>query len=192
MTVRESLLALLDQGPSYGYQLRVEYLQRTGSGRPLNVGQVYTTLDRLERDGMVESFREKGAGHVRYTITEAGRAEVRRWLKAPLLPLRDEFALKVALAMSLPGVDAEALIRAQRAALRVSIDRPEAGSFAERLIARSEELRVGADLEFLAHCERLLEQAAPYPPGGETPKRGRPKTRPAAEPAQPAAPAASA
>ncbi|MGY3263154.1 PadR family transcriptional regulator [Frigoribacterium sp. 2355] len=54
MTVRLGLLAILDQGPGYGYQLRSEFDRRTGSTWPLNVGQVYSTLDRLDRDGLVE------------------------------------------------------------------------------------------------------------------------------------------
>ena len=48
MTVRQSLLAILDQGPCYGYQLRAEFDRRTGSTWPLNVGQIYNTLDRLK------------------------------------------------------------------------------------------------------------------------------------------------
>jgi DNA-binding PadR family transcriptional regulator len=174
MTVRESLLAILDHGPSYGYQLRIEFVRRTGGARPLNVGQVYTTLDRLERDGLVESSRVRGAGHVEYTITPKGRDEVRRWLKAPLLPSRDEFAMKLALALTLPGVDPRPLIAAQRSALRVSIDRPEPKSFSGRLIAKSEELRVEADLRWLEHCESMLDAAESFPPDPDTPKRGRP------------------
>ena len=49
MSVRQSLLAILDQGSCYGYQLRTEYERRTGAPT-LNVGQIYTTLERLERD----------------------------------------------------------------------------------------------------------------------------------------------
>jgi DNA-binding PadR family transcriptional regulator len=160
MSVRESLLAILDQGPNYGYQLRIEYVRRTGTARALNVGQVYTTLDRLERDGLVESRRVQGAGHVEYAITPSGSAEVKRWLKSAELPTRDEFALKLALAMTLPGVDPTAMIAAQRSALRVSIDRPEPKTLSGKLVARSEELRVAADLEFLDHCEQLIGRPA--------------------------------
>ena len=55
MSVRHALLALLSEGPKYGLQLREEFEARTGEVWPLNVGQVYTTLQRLERDGLVES-----------------------------------------------------------------------------------------------------------------------------------------
>ena len=72
MSVRQSLLAILDQGPCYGYQLRAEFERRTGSTWPLNVGQIYTTLDRLERDGLVAKGETDDQGHVFYDITDAG------------------------------------------------------------------------------------------------------------------------
>jgi DNA-binding PadR family transcriptional regulator len=50
VSVRHALLALLSEGPKYGLQLREEFEARTGEVWPLNVGQVYTTLQRLERD----------------------------------------------------------------------------------------------------------------------------------------------
>jgi hypothetical protein len=61
MSIRQAMLALLEQGPMYGYQLRAEFEQRTGETWPLNIGQVYTTLSRLERDGLVEVVDHGGA-----------------------------------------------------------------------------------------------------------------------------------
>jgi DNA-binding PadR family transcriptional regulator len=116
MTVRHSLLAILTVGDAYGYQLRQEFNRRTDSVWPLNVGQVYTTLDRLERDGLVVQREADGEGHVRYAITPAGRAEVEEWLATPVQRTeRDELAIKVTLARSLPGIDHAAVIAAQRA-----------------------------------------------------------------------------
>ena len=116
MTVRHSLLAILTAGDAYGYQLRQEFNRRTDSVWPLNVGQVYTTLDRLERDGLVSQHEADAEGHVRYTITAAGRDEVEAWFATPVQRTeRDELAIKVTLARSLPGVDAAAVIAAQRA-----------------------------------------------------------------------------
>jgi DNA-binding PadR family transcriptional regulator len=175
MSVPHALLALLSEGPKYGLRLQNEFEARTGEVWPLNVGQVYTTLDRLERDGLVESKRVKGAGHVAYAITPKGKDELTRWLKSAELPSRDDFAMKLALAMTLPGVDPRAMIAAQRSALRVTIDRPEPKSFTAGLLARSEELRVEADLRWLDQCEQLLDEAQPFPPDTDTPKRGRPK-----------------
>ena len=119
MSVKQALLALLEQGPRYGYQLRAEFEQRTGSTWPLNVGQVYTTLTRLERDGLVQEGEQDGEGHVTYRITEAGRAEVATWFTTPVArtqPPRDELAIKLALAVTMPGVDVGTVIQQQRSA----------------------------------------------------------------------------
>ena len=74
MSTRHALLALLAQGPRHGYQLRVEFESATGTTRPLNIGQVYTTLTRLERDGLVRALPESDGGQRPYEITDAGRA----------------------------------------------------------------------------------------------------------------------
>ena len=119
MSVKQALLALLEQGPMYGYQLRSEFEQRTGATWPLNVGQVYTTLSRLERDGLVEGTGVDDQGHVMYRVTESGRDEVAAWFTSPVArtqPPRDELAIKLALAVTVPGVDVGALIQQQRSA----------------------------------------------------------------------------
>lgn len=119
MSIRHSLLALLQDEPRYGYQLRGEFEERTGSTWPLNIGQVYTTLDRLERDELVEKEGDDGEGHVIYSITTAGRTEVMSWFAAPVAavnPPRNELAIKLALALTLDGVDVAAIIQAQRTA----------------------------------------------------------------------------
>ena len=119
MSIRQGLLALLEQGPMYGYQLRAEFEARTGATWPLNVGQVYTTLGRLERDGLVEPAGDDGEGHAVYRITEAGRAEVATWFSTPVsrsTPPRDELAIKLAMAVTVPGVDVRAVVQAQRTA----------------------------------------------------------------------------
>ena len=119
MSVRQSLLAILDQGPCYGYQLRAEFDRRTGSTWPLNVGQIYNTLERLERDGLVERGEADEQGHVYWAITDAGSAEVAGWLSSPVergSGTREELAIKLAVAATLPGVDLAAVFRAQRAA----------------------------------------------------------------------------
>jgi len=80
MSVRHALLALLSEGPKYGLQLRQEFEARTGEVWPLNVGQVYTTLQRLERDGLVESDDPEGEGpHKGFRITPAGGRELAQW-----------------------------------------------------------------------------------------------------------------
>ncbi|MER6094513.1 PadR family transcriptional regulator [Streptomyces sp. NPDC001728] len=117
MSIRHGLLALLERGPRYGSQLRTEFESRTGSTWPLNVGQVYTTLSRLERDGMVAQDGEDTAGHALYAITDSGRAELRTWFARPVdrtSPARDELAIKLAMAVGAPGVDIRHVIQSQR------------------------------------------------------------------------------
>ena len=109
MSVRHALLALLSEGPKYGMRLRQEFEAGTGEVWPLNVGQVYMTLQRLERDGLVASDGEGAAGPQRtYRLTGEGRAELRSWLGPPPdsdVPPRDELVIKVLVAMRVPGVD---------------------------------------------------------------------------------------
>jgi len=118
VSVRHALLALLAEGPKYGLQLRQEFEQQTGDVWPLNVGQVYTTLQRLERDGLVESDdadeddRQKG-----FRITPEGEQELAQWLRTPpdlTSPPRDELVIKVLLALRLPGVDVHDVIQVHR------------------------------------------------------------------------------
>ena len=120
MSVKQGLLALLAEGPMYGAQLRVEFEERTGGTWPLNVGQVYTTLARLERDGLVEPCGEAdGEGRISYRLTEAGVAEVGTWWTTPVdrdSTPRDELTIKLALAVTVPGVDVQAVAQTQRTA----------------------------------------------------------------------------
>lgn len=117
MSIRYSILALLQEQPRYGYQLRAAFEERTGAVWPLNIGQVYTTLNRLERDALVRRNGDDGHGHVLYSITDAGTAEVRRWFATSVergVPPRNELAIKLALAVTTAGTDVTALIQAQR------------------------------------------------------------------------------
>jgi len=120
MSIRRGLLALLAQEPMYGAQLRSEFESRTGGTWPLNVGQVYTTLSRLERDGLVEAAGGADAeGRIAYRLTDDGQVEVRRWWDAPVdrddTP-RDELVIKLALAVTVPGVDVRRIVQTQRTA----------------------------------------------------------------------------
>ena len=118
MSVRHALLALLSEGPKYGLQLRQEFESRTGDVWPLNVGQVYTTLQRLERDGLVESDDTVEEGPQKgFHITEEGQAELAEWLRTPpdfSSPPRDELVIKVLVAVGLPGVDVREVVQVHR------------------------------------------------------------------------------
>lgn len=192
MSVRQSLLAILAQGPCYGYQLRAEFDRRTGSTWPLNVGQIYNTLERLERDALVAKGQVDDQGHVYYEITDAGREAVRDWLVSPVARgqgTRDELAIKLAVAATLPGVDVADVIHSQRRASLSRLqeltgaqypgadpDGPE--ELAWSLVMDSMIFAAEAELRWLDHAEQRLSTRAPHALAlelsAERPKRGRP------------------
>lgn len=191
MSVRQSLLAILDQGPCYGYQLRAEFDRRTGSTWPLNVGQIYNTLDRLERDGLVRKGDADEQGHVYYEITDAGSDEVAAWLSTPVSRgqgTRDELAVKIAVASTLPGVDVATLIRTQRRASLLRLRElstaaamsPTAApqALAAALVRDSMRFATEAELRWLDHAEQQWEahpeHAMALELATDRPKRGRP------------------
>src|SRR5947209_15248904 len=118
MSVRHALLALLSEGPKYGLQLREEFEAGTGEVWPLNVGQVYTTLQRLERDGLVESEGDGQDGPQKgFRITAAGAGELAGWLRTPSdmsSPPRDELVMKVLVALRVPGINVQDVIQVHR------------------------------------------------------------------------------
>jgi DNA-binding PadR family transcriptional regulator len=115
---RHALLALLSEGPKFGLQLRQEFEARTGEVWPLNVGQVYTTLQRLERDGLVESDAAEDAGPQKgFRITPAGSGELAEWLRTPsdtAAPPRDQLVIKVLMALRVPGIDVRDVVQVHR------------------------------------------------------------------------------
>jgi len=178
MSIPLSLLAMLDGRPMYGYELRSEFEARTGGTWPLNVGQVYTTLGRLERDGLVQPAGDDGKGHVYYRITDAGSDAVRDWFASPVnrsAPSRDELAIKLALAVTLPEVDVRSVIQAQRTATmrtlqELTVLKPRAaeaaraegaaGELAWLLVLDSLVFQAEAEIRWLDHCEARLARAA--------------------------------
>jgi DNA-binding PadR family transcriptional regulator len=117
MSIRHALLALLSEGPKYGLQLRQEFVARTGEVWPLNVGQVYTTLQRLERDGLVESDAGEEGPQKGFRITGDGEAELAAWLRTPpdlSSPPRDELVIKILIAVHLPDVDVREVVQSHR------------------------------------------------------------------------------
>ena len=117
MSVPHALLALLSEGPKHGLRLQNEFELRTGEVWPLNVGQVYTTLQRLERDGLVETDAEGERSQKRFRITPAGVEELADWLRTPpdlVPPPRDVLVIKVLVALEVPGTDVHDIIQAHR------------------------------------------------------------------------------
>jgi len=163
MSIKYGLLALLRDGSGYGYQLRARFEEATGSTWPVNIGQVYTTLNRLERDGLVAKTGEDGEGHVVYEITETGADELRAWFARPI-PVdsrpRDELAVKLALAVTVPGVDVAALVQAQRGHVQAALQeltrrkvRATGPHLAWSLVLEAQIFQAEAEIRWLDHVE---------------------------------------
>lgn len=168
MAVREGLLALLHEAPRYGYQLKTEFESATGGVWPLNVGQVYTTLDRLERDGLVTV--DVGADDQKqYAITADGIGELGAWWEAiPVAepPPRDELMLKVLMAAEHSSDHALDVLTRQRTALlsvlqqrrreRKSATADADNTLAATLVTDALVARAEADLRWLDICEERI------------------------------------
>lgn len=179
MSVRMGLLALLEEGPAHGYHLKGAFEARTGGVWTVNVGQVYTTLDRLERDGLV--LVQEAQGQKTYSITADGTQALGEWWEAVPLddpPPRDELMLKVLMAIEHGPAHALGVITRHRTALLALLQqrrraRPArspkdgAGALAAALVTDALVVRAEADLRWLDLCEaRLLN--ADDPTTGET------------------------
>jgi DNA-binding PadR family transcriptional regulator len=175
MSVRHALLALLSEGPKYGLQLREEFENRTGEVWPLNVGQVYTTLQRLERDGLVESGDSEVAGPQKsFQITSEGLRELDGWLRTPpdiAAPPRDEMVMKVLVAVRVPGIDVHEVIQVHRRYLvqlmqqwtRIKEDEADY-DLSLALVVDAELFRLDAVIRWLDAADGRLKRAAVEPP----------------------------
>jgi DNA-binding PadR family transcriptional regulator len=174
MSVRLGLLALLAEQDRYGYQLRQEFELRTGGTWPINIGQVYTTLNRLQRDGLVTEVERQPDGSVVYRLTQAGREAVEQWWRTPVdreVPARDEVAIKLALAVTSPGVEPHAVIQEQRSATLRALQSytrqkrriPEpakAADLAQLLVLDNLIFSAEAETRWLDHVEQRLTREA--------------------------------
>jgi DNA-binding PadR family transcriptional regulator len=171
MSVRHAMLALLSEGPKYGLRLREEFEARTGEVWPLNVGQVYTTLQRLERDGLVESDGTDEEGPQKgFRITVEGEQELARWLRTPpdlSSPPRDELVMKVLMALRVPSADVHEVIQAHRRYLvelmqqwtRIKEDEAD-GDLGLALAVDAELFRLDSVIRWLDAAEARVNRAA--------------------------------
>ena len=182
MSVRHSLLALLEQGPMYGYGLKSEFEAVTGRMWPLNVGQVYTTLARVERDGLVEADVEADGQKV-YRLTDAGREELERWFSGPVsrdVVPRHELAIKLIFAVRSQTADVHAVIQHQRAATVRSLQeltrlKGDEGTddLAWTLTLDGLLFQGEAEIRWLDLCEARLARTAPAPTASSLPTPSR-------------------
>ncbi len=180
MSVKHGLLVLLAEEPRHGYALKTEFEERTGGAWALNIGQVYTTLARLERDGLVHSIGPDAEGRQRYRITRAGRRALDAWFKEPVepeAPPRDELAIKLLLAVGASHIDVTRLIERQRAATVEQLQRYTRqkahgdDDLAFVLLLDALILKAQAEIQWLDMCEARL-RAGGGSPGSATRSTG--------------------
>ncbi len=177
MAVKHGLLALIEERPRYGYELKTEFEAATGGIWTINVGQVYTTLDRLERDGMVsvnliddETTTDTGP-QKHYELTAQGREALGDWWEATPegQPARDELLIKVLLAIQHSRSTALEVITRQRTALFAQLQRSRQqqrqdqseADLASQLVADALIVRAEANLRWLDQCEATVLKASP-------------------------------
>jgi len=175
------MLALLSEQPMHGYQLRQQFEQRTGGTWPLNIGQVYTTVQRLVRDGLVEPVPDTVASEVdQFRLTDAGRVAASAWWSTPVTrgaPARDELVIKLALAVTAQGVDVRGVVQGQRTEtmralrdytrLKATGDGPQSGDprgsapdLAWSLVLDNLIFTAEAEIRWLDHVEARVARAA--------------------------------
>ncbi|GAA2662946.1 PadR family transcriptional regulator [Streptomyces aculeolatus] len=173
--MQDVVLALLVKGPSHGYDLRGRLCAALGPlGETLNAGQVYVTLTRLEKVGLVVRDREdasaRGPRRKVYALTGAGRERVAGWLAEPAGPRADvaEFHLKLVAAAESGMAEPLALVEARRRELRRSLAEAQHTLLAHGtdteagLLLEGIALRLQADLHWLEACGRAWSARAPY------------------------------
>ncbi|MGW5876732.1 PadR family transcriptional regulator [Nocardiopsis terrae] len=169
MSLGPTFLGLLETRPQHGYDLKQAYDEQFATKRPLAYGQVYATLSRLLKNGLVEvEAVEPGAGpeRKRYTVTEAGVTDVEKWLAAPESPepyLQSTLYTKVVLAL-LTGRPADQVLDVQRAEhlkqMRVLTRRKADGDLAEQLICDHALFHLEADLRWLELTAARIDDLA--------------------------------
>ena len=171
MTVKNSLLAILSQEPTHGYGLKSIFEQTTSGTWPLNVGQVYQTLNRLERDGLVETGPVDDSTRQTWQITEEGREALGSWYSEPVTadpPIRDELAIKILLAVAADQVDVRDILTTQRTATmeriqELTLHKRKADPEAELpwvLLVEALILKAEAEVKWLDLCEAHLARKA--------------------------------
>jgi DNA-binding PadR family transcriptional regulator len=179
VSVGMSLLAILDERPGYGLELKNRFEGRTAGIWPLNVGQVYTTLDRLQRDGLVAvRSDEEPRGQKLYEITEPGRALLDRWFDEPAnrgAPSRDELVLKLVMVSRRSEADGKRVVQTERRHAvqllqeytRLKRDSPVDADLGWLFLLDSLIFQAEARVRWLDSCEDRLRSNRSHPPDGD-------------------------
>jgi DNA-binding PadR family transcriptional regulator len=191
MPVRHAVLGLLAQRPRHGYELRAAFQAIVGGEENWDVkpAQIYTTLSRLEQGGLVAESRieqDSGPEKTIYAITSSGRRMLRDWFADGVAPehQRDEFFIKLMIALACGVANPDQLIQTQRAHLyrelhNITIQRSQADpkkELANILLLDKTVMHLEADLRWLDMIEARLDEIRRQPlPEPESKPRGRPK-----------------
>ena len=166
--IRQALLSLLEAEPKYGYQLKSEFEAATGTAWLLNIGQVYNTLSRMERDGAIAGIGDDDEGRPLYEITADGQTELAAWMTdtvARSTSTRDEVTMKVLMAAATGAADPAGVIATQRQASmdllqQTTATRAAATSMADRLHLERLIVLTNAELRWLDLAEQTLAEEA--------------------------------
>lgn len=174
--MQDAVLALLAKEPAHGYHLRARLQRSLGPlGDSMNPGQIYVTLARLEKAGLVAAEPAERKDRKVYALTPAGQRRVAEWLAEVGWPKPDlaEFHLKLAAAAAARLADPVELVAAQRRELLRRLREAQRAALAEPADADSDGpagpggglllegvvLRLRADLRWLDACERAWSAA---------------------------------
>ena len=173
MSLKHSILAVLTLGDCHGYQIRQEIESRTGQTYDINIGQIYSTLERLQRDGYVTANKQNSEGQITYSITVSGKSEATDWLNAPVsqsTQVKNELAIKLALAVTIPGVNTERILQLQRISAlqnlqtlttaKMATNPLDSTDLAWQLILDSQIFSLESELRWLDHVEGVLTASA--------------------------------
>lgn len=171
MSIQHAMLGLLARGPRHGYELKSDYEKELAPGTRLNYGQVYQSLDRLDRAGWVARdviHQATRPDRKVYSLTDSGREELDRWIATPVessVDARDETFLKLVLARRLEGTDPFRVIEAERRACLARLHeivgaraRNEDSDLATEMLLDLAALRQEAVIQWLDHCEESLRR----------------------------------
>ena len=176
MSLKYGILGLLAEEPMHGYEVKARFEALLGHTWEVNIGQVYSTLQRLERDNLVEAVGERGdRGRLAYQVTAPGRQELDRWLAEPEAQpqqLHDELFIKLVLIRRLANGNLNGLIARQR---RIYLQRLRDLAELERraraeqrpdllLLIKGAVIHTEADIKWLDACQEEMASLEPYHP----------------------------
>ncbi len=168
MSIRHGILGVLSSGPAHGYRIKTQFEESTGGAWTLNVGQVYSTLNRLERDGLVECLADDDDSIKEWKITKTGQQTLSHWFHTPVddSQQRDELTIKVLFAVVAQSFDVHSLVQNQRGAAMGRLQQlmkrkreiNRGNSLVDILLLDAQVIKIEAEIKWLDTCEARLQK----------------------------------